>query len=104
METKESVLDNYTVTNPKGKYLYETHCHTNLISACSSLSPEEMVELYAKNGYTGVFVTDHFLNGNCLPEINLTFFAGSKYLTRVQTFWYTAGMKKRQKNIPKSWI
>lgn len=69
MEMKESVLDNFTVTNPKGKYLYETHCHTNLISACSSLSPEQMVELYAKNGYTGVFVTDHFLNGNCMPVI-----------------------------------
>lgn len=45
-------------------YLYETHCHTARTSACSLLSPEDIVELYVKNGYKGVFITDHFLNGN----------------------------------------
>ena len=49
-------------------YLYETHCHTNISSACSTMSPEDIVDLYLKNGYTGIFITDHFLNGNCTPR------------------------------------
>ena len=45
-------------------YRYETHLHTNLISACSHFTPEQIVEKYTRLGYAGVFVTDHFLNGN----------------------------------------
>lgn len=45
-------------------YLYETHCHTKISSACGALSAEEIVDLYTRNGYAGIFVTDHFLNGN----------------------------------------
>lgn len=45
-------------------YKYELHCHTARTSACSSLSAEDMVELYLANGYDGLVVTDHFLNGN----------------------------------------
>lgn len=45
-------------------YLYETHCHTKISSACGTLGAEELVDLYMKNGYAGIFVTDHFLNGN----------------------------------------
>lgn len=45
-------------------YLYETHCHTQKVSACSRLTAEDIVELYIQNDYAGVFVTDHFLNGN----------------------------------------
>lgn len=51
------------------KYLYETHCHTNVISFCGKISPKEIVELYVKNGYTGVFIADHFLNGNCILSL-----------------------------------
>lgn len=61
-------LNEFTTDNTEG-YLYETHCHTNITSACSRLSPEDIVELYIKNGYTGVFITDHFLNGNCVQKI-----------------------------------
>ena len=46
-------------------YLYETHCHTDVVSKCSIFSPSQIVDCYVKNGYTGVFITDHFLNGNC---------------------------------------
>lgn len=45
-------------------YLIETHCHTERTSACSQLKPKEIVDLYLANGYQGVFITDHFLNGN----------------------------------------
>lgn len=45
-------------------YRYETHCHTAISSACASMSEEDVVKLFTANGYTGVFITDHFLNGN----------------------------------------
>ena len=45
-------------------FRYDTHCHIKATSACSRLSPKDAVELYEKNGYAGLFVTDHFLNGN----------------------------------------
>ncbi len=45
-------------------YRYETHLHTSVTSACSRFQPEEIVEKYTALGYAGVFVTDHFLNGN----------------------------------------
>lgn len=45
-------------------YRYETHLHTSLISACSCFTPREIVEKYTALQYAGVFVTDHFLNGN----------------------------------------
>lgn len=45
-------------------YRYETHLHTSLVSACSRFTPEEIVNKYIRLGYAGVFVTDHFLNGN----------------------------------------
>lgn len=54
-------------------YLYETHCHTARTSACSRLGAEEMAELYVKNGYTGIFVTDHFLNGNTTVDKSLPY-------------------------------
>lgn len=50
-------------------YIYETHCHTDLISRCSRFSPSDIVDFYVKNGYTGVFITDHFINGNCVDAL-----------------------------------
>ena len=45
-------------------YRYETHCHTLYTSACSRLDAVTLVRLFLENGYDGVVVTDHFLNGN----------------------------------------
>jgi len=45
-------------------YIYETHLHTNYVSACAIKTPKEQVYDYKKRGYTGIIVTDHFLNGN----------------------------------------
>ena len=47
-----------------GLFIYETHCHSSPASACGLLPPEEVVELYAQAGYSGMFLTDHFFNGN----------------------------------------
>ncbi|MDA3800000.1 MAG: histidinol phosphatase [Kiritimatiellae bacterium] len=45
------------------KYKYETHLHTSDVSVCSSCSGKAWVQRYKSLGYTGVFVTNHFLNG-----------------------------------------
>lgn len=52
-------------------YLYETHLHTALTSACSRFQPQEIVEKYTRLSYAGVFVTDHFLNGNTTVPASL---------------------------------
>lgn len=46
-------------------YKYETHCHTSEVSACAISSAAEIVKSYAKAGYSGIIITDHFFNGNC---------------------------------------
>ena len=46
-------------------YKYETHLHTSEVSKCAHNTGAEMARAYKKAGYTGIFVTDHFFNGNC---------------------------------------
>lgn len=45
-------------------YRYETHLHTYPVSACGRVSVEESLDFYKEMGYDGVFVTNHFLDGN----------------------------------------
>lgn len=45
-------------------YKYETHSHTSQTSRCSKISGAELAKFYKELGYTGLFVTDHFFNGN----------------------------------------
>ena len=47
------------------KFLYETHLHTSQGSACSNTPGREYPKLYKDLGYDGIFVTDHFFQGNC---------------------------------------
>jgi len=55
---------------PRGEILrttgfkYETHMHTSETSACAYDTAADMVKAYAKAGYQGIIVTDHFFNGN----------------------------------------
>ena len=49
---KEQILKQYP-------YRIELHSHTNPGSGCSSLKPEELVQLYAQKGYHGVVLTNH---------------------------------------------
>lgn len=53
------------------EYKYETHMHTSQGSACGRSTGAEMARAYKEAGYTGVFVTDHFFNGNCAVERSL---------------------------------
>lgn len=45
-------------------YLYETHMHTREGSFCSQTGGEQQAIYYKKLGYDGIFITDHFFNGN----------------------------------------
>ena len=45
------------------KYKTELHCHTFPASGCADFKPEEVVEIYAKNGYNAVVITNHFAPG-----------------------------------------
>ena len=49
-------------------YKYETHLHTSQGSACGQSLGREYIEVYAKAGYKGVFITDHFFGGNVVVE------------------------------------
>ncbi len=39
---------------------FDLHVHTNAVSSCGEVSPEDMTGLYAAAGYAGVAVTEHF--------------------------------------------
>lgn len=45
-------------------YKYETHLHTYPVSKCGKASVYESLDFYKQQGYDGVFITNHFLDGN----------------------------------------
>ena len=47
-----------------GSYLYETHLHTYPVSKCAKADVKESLEFYKSLGYAGVFITNHFIDGN----------------------------------------
>ena len=52
-------------------YLYETHMHTKEGSACGQYPGAQMAQAYAKAGYTGIIITDHFMYGNTAVDRSL---------------------------------
>ncbi len=50
-------------------YTYETHLHTCEASKCASTHAAQYPAFYKTLGYSGIFITDHFFNGNtCIPQ------------------------------------
>lgn len=45
-------------------YRYETHLHTAPVSKCARAGVRETLEFYKSLDYTGVFITNHFIDGN----------------------------------------
>ena len=45
-------------------YKYETHLHTFPVSKCASADVYQSLDFFKELGYDGVFVTNHFLDGN----------------------------------------
>ena len=56
---------------PDYPYLYETHMHTNVGSACGRNSGAEMAAACKEYGYTGAFITDHNWGGNTAIDRSL---------------------------------
>lgn len=54
------------------KFIYETHLHTNIASACAQANPEDYISFYLHAGFSGIIVTDHFFNGNTTFKRNLS--------------------------------
>ena len=42
---------------------YEIHCHTAETSRCGKSPARDMVRAHFEKGFSGVFITDHFVNG-----------------------------------------
>jgi hypothetical protein len=53
----------FHMTLKKKTYKYETHLHTSETSKCGITPGAEFARHFKSLGYTGIFVTDHFLNG-----------------------------------------
>ena len=49
-------------------YIYETHCHTSPVSKCGKAPVMDTVCFYKRLGYDGIFITNHFLDGNINPS------------------------------------
>lgn len=52
-------------------YKFEMHLHTNNCSACAISTPEEIINVAEKSGYSGLVVTNHFYHGNTAVDRNL---------------------------------
>lgn len=54
-------------------YRYETHLHTFPVSKCAKSSVRENLEFYKELGYDGIFITNHFLDGNINIDADLPY-------------------------------
>ena len=52
-------------------YLYETHLHTSQVSSCAISPGRDYIRRYQDLGYSGIIVTDHFYNSNCVIRRDL---------------------------------
>jgi hypothetical protein len=50
-------------------YKYETHLHTSPVSKCARASVKDVLEFYKSLGYEGIFLTNHFLDGNINVDV-----------------------------------
>ena len=60
-------------------YKYETHLHTAPVSACATGTVEETLRFYKSLGYDGVFLTNHFVDGNLRVDRSLPLEEQIKY-------------------------
>lgn len=72
-------------------YRYETHLHTAPVSKCARAGVRESLLFYKRLGYDGVFITNHFLDGNVnidktLPyETKLDFYVSDYYRAKEES-------------------
>lgn len=70
-------------------YKYETHLHTYPVSRCGKANVHENIDFYKHNGYDGIFITNHFLDGNINAD------SISSYEEKIQFYFsdYEEGVK-----------
>ena len=70
-------------------FKYETHLHTSPVSRCAKASVREQLEFYKACGYDGVFITNHFIDGN----INIS--SSSSYEEKIDFYFsdYEEGVR-----------
>ena len=54
-------------------FRYETHLHTAPVSKCAKVSVEAALLFYKEIGYDGVFITNHFIDGNINVDHSLPY-------------------------------
>jgi hypothetical protein len=54
-------------------FKYETHLHTRPVSACARATVFETLSFYKSMDYDGVFITNHFLDGNISVDTSLPY-------------------------------
>lgn len=52
---------------------YETHLHTSPVSRCAVATVADTLAFYKRKGYDGVFITNHFLDGNINVDRSLPY-------------------------------
>ena len=70
-------------------YRYETHLHTLPVSKCARASIKDTLEFYKSEGYAGVFITNHFIDGNINIDRSLP------YEERIEFYFSTHEEAKR---------
>ena len=71
-------------------FKYETHLHTFPVSRCAQANVEENLVFYKRLGYDGVFITNHFLDGNINIDDN-----SKSYEEKIEFYFsdYEEGLK-----------
>ena len=54
-------------------YRYETHLHTTPVSKCARANVRDTLEFYKSAGYDGIFLTNHFIDGNINVDRSLPY-------------------------------
>ena len=54
-------------------YKYDTHLHTLPVSKCAKAEVREVVEYYKEIGYDGIFITNHFIDGNIDADPDMSY-------------------------------
>ena len=54
-------------------FRYETHLHTTPVSKCARVTVRQIMEFYKKMGFDGIFITNHFIDGNIGIDKNASY-------------------------------
>lgn len=81
-------------------YRYDLHVHTTEGSACAHNSAAEMAEMYARAGYTGFVVTDHFYRGNTSVPRDLPW---EEWVERFHLSWVHASERGKELGLDVFW-